>query len=290
MNWADQHKKIYASIAKALSFIKKHWLVIGTTLVLFFASAIWYRNGENDAASIATFISGFATALAFLWLAAGFRLQTEELSLQRQELQLQRIAAQQQATELLNASKLSSLGQVHTLIRDAEEVVRMSPLDISVTDLPGIYMSAIEYWTATEKSKDPKTVINNYNEWLKREVVCKNYIKNIASAMKIYIEHHCRSLVIQEREKDEEFVYIHESWVRKAPYISQHIGVASLLGNFMFMLSPGVERALLAFSVANAKLIGMDMFKEGALESMRDKVLERSESLPAICDPWPNQK
>jgi hypothetical protein len=39
--------------------------------------------------------------------------------------------------------------------------------------------------------------------------------------------------------------------------------------------------------VASAKSVGKDMFKEGSLEEMRDKVLEKTENLPKICTPWP---
>lgn len=270
-----------------IKWLRHQWLIAATVASILVAIFVWVSLPSDEAEKFATYLSGFASALAFLWLAAGFRLQTEELSLQRQELQLQRIAAQQQAKELSNSAKLSSLSQIHTLLRDAESEVKDSPLGIKLTELPSVYMSGMEYWKPIEDSKNPQVVIDAYNQWLPREAVSRNYIRHIASAMKLYIEHHHPDHAIENSKSEEEFVFVYQSWVTKAPFLSHHIGVAAMLAQFMFMMKPGTDRILLAVTIAHAKLLGTEMFNADGLVEMRDKVLAKSKTLPAICTPWP---
>lgn len=287
MKLAPFRQRVSANLAHDCGFVKKYWLALATATILAFASAVWIAIDGRSASEFATYVAGFAGALAFLWLTAGYKLQANELALQRQELQLQRLATQQQAKELSNSARLASLSQIHNLVQEAEAEISKSELNLKMTELPTRYMSGIKYWKVLEESSRPHEVINAASDWLPIEGLARNYIRRIAAAMILYIEHHHPDHPIDRSKSEEEFVYLYNSWVTKAPYLSHHIGLAALLAQFMVMLKPGSDRALLAMTVAHAKSVGAEMFNSKELEEMRDKVLARSDTLPAICTPWP---
>jgi hypothetical protein len=265
------------------------WLFVGTVLILIAAVLIWRSaRSPTDATQLAEYVSGFASAITLVWLAAGLKIQAAELSLQRQELRLQRIASQQQAREIANSAKLSSLGQIRSLLDEAERVVRESPLGLSnITEIPSAFLQGMEHWSEVEKNPNPQAVIAAYQRWLPIESVARNYVRHIAAAMRLYIEYHHPDQNLPSDKEAEDFVYIYSSWVYQAPFLSHHIGPAALLAQEIFILKPGLDRMRLAWLVASAKSIGKNMMKEGSLEELRDNVLKRSETLPAVCTPWP---
>jgi hypothetical protein len=275
-------------VSRTAKWLRRYWILIVSGAVLTCAVAVWLTRTPSDAAQFATYISGFATAITLIWLVAGFRIQADELSLQREELRLQRLAAEQQARELTNSAKLSSLGQIRGLLEDAEAAVLASPLGLkNTTEIQGAYFNKMEHWTDVEHDRDPKAVVESYQKWLPAELVARNYIRYVAAAMRIYIEYHHPGVKLDPKEEPECFVYVYQSWVFNAPFLSHHIGVAAMLAQFLWLMKPGLDRMRLAWLVASAKSLGQNMLKDGALEELRDKVLEHSTELAAICTPWP---
>jgi hypothetical protein len=271
------------------SWFSRHWLALLTMVLLGGASILWSTSSATETATdFATYVAGVTSAIALIWLVAGFRLQAAELSLQRQELHLQRLAAEQQAKELSNSARLGSLSQIRSLLEDAEKAVRDAPLGLkSATEIQITYLNGMKYWTAVENDPNPQAVTESYQQWIPIEAVAKNYIRYIAAAMQLYIEHHYPNVNFDRKEDPELFVYKYQSWVYNAPFIAPHIGAAALLSQFIWMMQPGLERMRLAWLVASAKTLGKNMMKEGALEEMRDKILQRNDGLPAVCSPWP---
>src|SRR5580658_5986610 len=93
-------------------FVRRYWFGFLTAIVLVSAATVLiFSSNLQQASNIGEFISGFASALAFLWLIASFQLQAGEIASQREELKLQRRALEGQAVELRNASKFSALSQ-----------------------------------------------------------------------------------------------------------------------------------------------------------------------------------
>jgi hypothetical protein len=92
---ASRSVKRVGLLASSAAF--KQWLWIVTALLII-ASMFIFQTSETleDAARKADFLAGISAALAFLWLVAGFRLQSREIAIQREELHLQRIAIEQQ--------------------------------------------------------------------------------------------------------------------------------------------------------------------------------------------------
>lgn len=267
-------------------------LVAITCVIALAATAIYFTAADNEAsANLATYISGFVSVITLVWLVAAFRIQSVELSLQRNELALQRVAVEQQAQETANSAKLASLSSINEILKKAEQDIKDNDAGIGkVSEIVPALLQGMRLWEDVENSKDPLKVQKTYGEWLKIESVARLYLLRVASAMKLYFEFHRRDLSPDYTKPPEDFVYIYQTWINKAPFLSEHSGTAAFIGQHISIVMPGIERMLLAFMVAGAKLSNPEIFKDEALEEMRDKILERSSSLPAICDPWPIKK
>lgn len=288
--WERAFRNAKGDLRSLLAWLKANWLPIASVVVIAIAARVWVASVQTQTATnFATYVTGVTSAIALIWLVAGFRLQAAELGLQRQELRLQRLAAEQQAQEMANSARLGSLSQIRSLLDDAEKAVRAAPLGLkSSMEIQPLYLSGMEYWSPVENDPSPNSVLAAYQEWLPIEGVARNYIRYIAAAMQLYIDHHHPDVNYDRKSDPELFVYTYQSWVYNAPFLSHHIGVAALLSHFMWLMKPGLDRMRLAWLVASAKTLGKGMLKKGALEEMRDKILERSDGLPAVCTPWPS--
>ena len=278
-------RKRFNSVRRNLT---RNWPAYVTILALVTATAAWIFYSETrQLEAVGSYISGIVAAVTLLWLAVGQRNQLAELSMQREELALQRIAAQQQAQELHNSARIAIMTQVQSLIDDALKVVEESEVVNSEADLTTAYMKAIENFKEIEESKDPKRVIAAFNEWLKVESTCKRYLNCIATAMRLHQEFNSSSNPLPKVKESYEIVFVYSSWFRDAPFISNHLGIATLLSQLVMVLEPGAKRAHLAAIVAHVKVIEVNIMKDGALDELRTEILEYSNTLPAICEPWP---
>lgn len=267
----------------------RSWLLLGNLIVICAAgSFVVFAPDGPTAAGWATFAAAFASVLALLWLVAGYRVQAAELNLQREELRLQRIALEQQALELANSAKMSSLGQIQALLEKAEATVRDCDHGIfKPHDLLGLWFKNISLWRDISKSRDPLIVQNAYHEWLKTETLVRLYLSYVVTAMKMYIQYHTPHAV-DESKDPETFAYVYQTWVAGAPFLSNHVSTAKVLAEYLLTLAPGIKATQLAGMTAAAMFVGKRMFKEGALEEMRDALVKEGRNLPAICDPWPD--
>lgn len=150
-------------------------------------------------------------------------------------------------------------------------------------------MGGMTHWKAVLDSTRPSEVMDEYQRWMPLEALARNYVRYISSALQIYLQFHFPKQPVDYSLDPENFVYIHQSWAYKAPFLSHHIGMAALLAQHLIMMKPGLDRLQLAMMVASAKSLGKSLFKDQALEELRDKVLQHSGSLPAICTPWPDE-
>lgn len=142
------------------------------------------------------------------------------------------------------------------------------------------------YWKDILESNNPKTVFDAFNQWIELEGPVFRYLENVKSAMQVYLTFHGVKGIDFGKLADE-FIYIYQSRVKGAPYFGDHMGVATLLANFHFMMEPGRDGAMLAGLVSGGLVTSTDLLKSDEMEKMRDKILENGTSLPAICDPWP---
>lgn len=269
-------------IRGVISLIRKYWFGLVTAFTLVVASCVLvFSNNLERASQIGEFISGFAAALAFLWLIASFQLQAREIASQREELKLQRTALEGQATELKNASKLSALSQIADIMDRAKEKIARSQLVSSESDLVGAFTRGLTNWKPILESKNPQLVQDHYQEWLKTEGSVRSYIASIATSLKIYLEYFARQ-EFDRSQPDEDFVYVYQTWMNQVPYLAEHGANAFMLANFLVMYQPGLKAMQLAGLVASMQLLGKNLFKEGALEKMKKDLEDKGVTIPVI--------
>jgi hypothetical protein len=252
------------------------WIVCGAVFLLVTASSL------ERSAQIGEFISGFSAALAFLWLIVGLRSQAADLKMQRQELALQRVALEKQAKELKNSSKFASLSQIEAVLDRAATKIRESPTGAKdPQDITSVWITGMAKWKMILESRDAALVSSLYEDWIKVEVLAKSYLASISVALKIFMEHHLERS-FDSTLSDEEFVYIYSSWMNKAPYLSEHLGPAYMIANLVFLSQPGLKALRVGGMYAIGKATGVLVFKEGALEKMREELVRDNISIPEI--------
>jgi hypothetical protein len=260
------------------------WLGAATVALLLPGVIAFPLLGWDELSKLGDFLGGFAAAVAFLWLVASVRFQSRELAMQRDELQLQRLALERQAEELRNGSKFSSLAQIKDLLERATEVVASSDLQIKgPSELYAVWVREMSQWKIIFESRNHDTVLESYYKWLKVEGVVRNYLSNVSLALKIYLEFHTQAKPDLSKS-DEELIYIYSSYMLKAPFLSSHAGTANMLANFLVMYEPGLKAVQLGGMTAAEKAFGTGMFKEEGLQQLKDELLRRNTTLPAIVD------
>jgi thiaminase len=242
-----------------------------------------FSKNLEQAAQIGEFISGFAAALAFLWLIASFQLQAREIAAQREELKLQRTALEGQALELINASKFSALSQIADIMEKARDKVASSHIVKDEGELLGRFTAELPVWKIILESKNPQQVQDSYQAWLKIEGLVRGYISSIAMALRIYLEYFARQ-DFDRSQNDEDFVYVYQTWMNKVPYLSEHSANAFMLANFLMMYQPALKAMRLAGLMSSADVFGKSLFKEGALEQMKKELQESGAPIPAIAE------
>jgi hypothetical protein len=134
------------------------------------------------------------------------------------------------------------------------------------------------------ESRNAEAVQKRYLQWIRIEGTGKRYLASVAIALKIYLEHHLDQ-VVPPQPSDEEFIYVHSTWMRNAPYLAEHEGVAYMLANVVFLYGPALQALQVAGLFAASKMagdVGFKAFKEGALEEMRKKLRDKDIPVPAI--------
>jgi hypothetical protein len=131
------------------------------------------------------------------------------------------------------------------------------------------------------ESRNPTLVQDQYQEWLKIEGLARGYIASIAMALKIYLEYFVQ-VDFDRSQSDEDFVYIHQAWMNKVPYLTEHSGNAYMLASFLAVSQPGLKAMQLAGLTASSMIFGKGLLKEGALEKMKKELEEKGITIPAI--------
>jgi hypothetical protein len=145
-----------------VAYGRNHWFLFITAAALLIAALIMVLSKNlEQAAQIGEFVSGFASALAFLWLIASFQMQSGEIAAQRAEMKLQSTALEGQAKELRNASKFSALAQIADIIDRTKGRVRASKLVKDESELIGLFLGGLPNWKVILESKDAQLIQNH---------------------------------------------------------------------------------------------------------------------------------
>ena len=263
-------------LSMAVLLIRSTWHWFLTSLIVVIAVIVFLKSPDlHHAAEFGEFLAGFSSALAFLWLIIGLRFQAADLALQRQALE-------KQAKELKNSAKFASLAQIEAIVDRTQMRIRENELGIKdASEITNLWLASMQHWKEMLESKDADAVQTRYVNWLKVEGLARGYLSGIATALKLYMEHYIE-MPFDQKLSDEDFVFIYSAWMNRAPFLAEHAGIALMVADFVMKFVPGLEAIKVAGLFSMAKLFGKDMFKEGALDQLRNELIQKNIAVPAI--------
>jgi hypothetical protein len=147
------------------------------------------------------------------------------------------------------------------------------------------YASAMGYHLDSKPARQPGFCRMRRDIGVVANVSCpaRGYISSIAMALRTYLEYFVQ-LDFDRSQNDEDFVYVHQTWMNKVPYLTEHSANAFMLSNFLMMYQPALKAMRLAGLAASAMVLGKSLFKEGALEKMKKELEESGAPIPAIAE------
>lgn len=218
------------------------------------------------------FLSGFAAALAFIWLIAAYRLQAQELRLQRNELALQREAMQQQREEWRKMGKYAALEQASRILDQFDQSLAKNAEDRprSITDLPVSFMNGTSLWKRIAESPNTQEVLDAYTRWIYIDSACEEFLNRVVSAIELY-EEATAQRILPKADSAVERIYFSDKTALSIPFIRHYIGSATLLASHLFITQPGRDRLQLR-GLEAMNILRPGIVKEGALAELRARV------------------
>ena len=273
---------IFVKLRSLIRSSTEHWLWILTGLIIIVAiiTPIVVSKFE-DVSYVGGYLSGFAATLAFIWLIASFRLQSQELTLQRKELELQRRAIELQTSEIQSMSKYAALEQVANVVNGA--VQRLSKSKSGVTtpeELYQISMPTAEWFTLME-STNPQEVYDAYKNWGTTYGTATHFLASMTVAAKLYLKS-TNNTSVDYSLSDATFFYRNKVWIEKIPQISEYFHNTYLVAEAMTMLDPGIKTIHLAGVTALKQLFSKEAFDKKYVEELISYHHERGLKGPAI--------
>lgn len=269
--WTDSHKLVI-----------KHWHYCLTFIFIVLALGVpFFTTKLEDAAYIADYLSGFAAALAFIWLIASFRLQSQELALQRNELALQRQAIELQTKEVQSMSEYASLEQVANIVNGA--IQKLAKSKSGITKPEQLYEACMPSsdWNTIYQSTNPQEVHKAYLSWGPKYAAATQFLSSMTIAAKLYLKGSNNTSVDYSLPNDQ-FFYINKCWIEKIPHISEYFHSTYLVAETVFLLEPGVKSLKLAEVIAMQKRFSKDVIKKKYVEELISYHRERGLEGPAI--------
>lgn len=254
-----------------------HWRAYATLFVLAFAATTLLVAPLDSAAHVGGFIGGVAGALAFLWLIAAFKVQSEELALQRNELRLQRQSIAIQAAEMRKMAHFGALAQVASMVASAVQAVKDAGNDLS--KLPTEILPT-EDWRTVFHSHSADDVLKASQRCLVSHGVARRFLDTLTAAATLYLQQ--VEGAPQQAGPAELLWTIDGDRLGKVPYVSQYAGTARLISEFMLRIERGYEVIELAMHVALGEILGEDVLKTDPVIALRTKVEGYGVQLPPI--------
>lgn len=261
------------------NWLSKHLPSLLTFAVLLFALVlVWRFQKLEELNQIGGFVAGFSSAVAFIWLVAAYRLQSQELKLQREELTLQRASLDAQRDELKKMGKYAALEQMSRILTQFEDSLAKSAdgMPKSIAELPMAITSAMKNWNTILKSDDHWQVHDLHMQWQKVLSPSQEFLARIVSAIEIYEEATSEKLLLAG-DSSAARLYFSIEKLRNIPFVRNYIGTAQLVATELFLFEPGLDAiALRGFETTEALMPGV--IKAEALDSLRKKVEEHQRS------------
>jgi len=253
-------------------WLSKHLPTLLTTVVLLAFVLVWRTEDLEKLNQIGGFIAGFSSALAFIWLVAAYRLQSQELRLQREELTLQRASLDAQRDELRKMGKYAAMDQIARILTQFEEYIAKSPegMPKSVGELPVAITNGMVHWKTILESTDNQLVHDLHMQWQKTLAPCQEFLSRIASAIELY-EEGTGQVLLPPGETPASRIYFSIETIRDIPLVRNYIGTAQMVATELFLFEPGLDAvALRGFEATEAIMPGI--IKADVLEKLRNKV------------------
>lgn len=253
-----------------------------TAAVLLSAVVVYALSPDmNTRSQLGDYLSGFAGAIAFIWLVAAYLQQGHELRLQRQELSLQRQSLNLQRDEVRKLGKYAALEQVARLLEQFDLSLRNDPKSLanSANDLPTVFMGGISLWKTLLESKDPYAVFDAYTRWMTIYGPCDEFVSRVASAVDLYGEASGHPPVYATAPPAER-IYFGFDQLKDIPHVRHYIGAAHAVASNLILMAPGLDRVQLAGLEATEALMP-GVVKAEAIEELRAKVKAREDARKA---------
>jgi len=200
---------------------REPWFWNGAALVFFAIIVVSLLLKDEGfvgiVSALGTLLGGFASAIAFLWLIHGYRMQAAQLELQRNELEVQGDAIKIQAKELRKASQLASLEQVRLLYQNACDSVCGRNDNLSVKDnLYQLQALIVSDFNEVFSNENVNVVEGASNDLIAVHDRLNGFYTAYRSAVIIYLEHYL-DLTVDKQSKD--LLEQHKSQLMRAEYL-----------------------------------------------------------------------
>jgi hypothetical protein len=251
----------------------KLWPWILTFAAIIAAAFIFCLTPDMITRSqLGDYLSGFASAIAFIWLIAAYLQQGAELRLQREELSMQRTSLDLQREELRKLGKYAALEQVAHVLDQFDIGLQKNPDAIarSANDLPIAFTNGMKDWKVLLEGKDPNSIFEAYMRWMKINGPCLEFLERVVSAIDIYCEATDQSL-LSPIGSSAERIYFDFEKIKNIPYVRHYIGAAYGLATSVVLTAPGLDRIQLAGMEAIDKIMPGTV-KDDAIVNLRAKV------------------
>ena len=232
------------------------WPWILTVVVAALALGVGISTSKwSDAANIGNYVAGFASALAFIWLIAGYVQQGDELALQREELRAQRESLDLQKAELHRMAIHAALGQIATMLADFR--IRLPQHGIpglnSYEDITHVLMRHLEHLGRASRSTVNDEIINAYVAWRAAEGIALRFLQAIRMAAEVYA-HAGEDVALRFEEDTVEFVLSNDTVLRSIPHISDCMHSGHVMAVILRRLGPWRARTLKRYQLALSAL------------------------------------
>jgi hypothetical protein len=253
--------------------VKRCWPWVLTAVALLAGITVFFKTPDmNTRSQIGDYLSGFAGAIAFIWLIAAYLQQGRELNLQRRELSLQRASLDLQREELRRLGKYAALEQASRILAQFDLGLQKNP-DApvrSANDLPMAFMNGMKIWKILLESKNPNEVFDAHLRWMKIYGPCAEFLERVVSAIDIYSEATGQVVLVPVGSSAERIYYSFEQ-IKDIPHVRHYIGAAYSLASSMVAMEPGLDEIQLSGLEAASKLMPR-VIKAEAITALRAKV------------------
>lgn len=257
-----------------LAGIRGTWPWILTGLVAAGAMiAVAFADGLMALSQIGDFLSGFAAALAFIWLIAAYMQTGHELRLQRRELSLQREAISLQSKELRRMGKYAALERIREILDQFDRSLAKNEegLPRSTGELQLVLVKNIGLWKTILQSQSTQAVFDSYLKWQVITGFCTEFLNRVVSAIELY-EEATESKLLPAGDSSVIRLRFAPETIRSIPFIQHYIGAARTLAEVMFSYGPGFDKAELRGLEAAEALMPGGVVRADALAELRARV------------------